>query len=200
MSMDDDTKIKNLNNWIKFLNPDEVKFHLTCASLYLTAYEMLIETILRLSKDFYTVGWDGTNDIISDGYKNSLKALYPKDITIASAMWFHSKLNCLDESDVNLIKELKAYRNQLAHEMPKVVSNTDYDVKTDFIPRIRDLYKKIHLWWFIEMESDDIYDNPERIYDPEFSVAFIMLPMEYLVKMLADETERRTERLKKTSE
>lgn len=197
--MDEKAKIKSLNNWMKFLNTEEVKFHLTCASLYLTAYEMLIDTMLRLSKDFYTVGYDGTNDVISEDYTKSLKQLYPKDIVIASAMWFQSKLDCLNEKDVELIKELKAYRNQLAHEMPKVISEIDYDVKTHYIEKIRDLYKKIHLWWFIEIESTTDPDTDENSLgvDPELAISFIMLPMEYFLKIITEETQKRTERIEK---
>ena len=52
-----ENKDKILRDWIKFLNPNEVKFQLTIASLYLTSYEFLIESIVQKTKDFYTNGF-----------------------------------------------------------------------------------------------------------------------------------------------
>ena len=38
---------KYFKDWMKFLDADEVKFQLITASLYLTAYDLLIESIVQ---------------------------------------------------------------------------------------------------------------------------------------------------------
>ena len=189
-----DSKDKVLNDWLKFLNPNEVKFQLTCASLFLTAYELLMDSVVRKTKDFFIDGYkDGENTYSSEYSK--VREFYKKDIVIASAMWL-ADLNAIDKNDIETIKKFKEYRNLLAHEMPKIISDTSHDVKTEYMQEMRDLYRKISLWWFVEIEATvnpdlDGVDLDKLNYDEVLS--FVMLPMEYMVNIVNDEIKKREE-------
>ncbi len=187
-----DHKDKIFKDWIKFLDADEVKFQLTCASLYLTAYELLIDSVVKKTKDFFINGLQDGEINYSDEY-TKVKAFYPKDIVIASSMWLMD-LSAIDNSDLEKIKDFKNYRNQIAHEIPKVISDTSHDVKTSYIKEIRDLYRKINLWWFVEFEATinpdlDGVDLEKLDYDEVLS--FVMLPMDYMVNIVNDEIKKR---------
>lgn len=49
---------KNFRDWMKFLDADEVRFQLISASLYLTAYDLLVNSVIEKIKDFYITGFD----------------------------------------------------------------------------------------------------------------------------------------------
>jgi len=194
-----DSTDKVLNDWLKFLNPSEVKFQLTCASLFLTAYELLIDSIVRKTKDFFINGYkDGENTYSSEYSK--VREFNKMDIVIASAMWL-ADLNAIDQSDIETIKKFKEYRNLLAHEMPKIISDTSHDVKTEYMQEMRNLYRKISLWWFVEFEATvnpdlDGIDLEKLNYDEVLS--FVMLPMDYMINIVNDEIKKREE-LKSTT-
>lgn len=178
---------------MKFLNADEVKFQLTTASLYLTAYELLIESIVQKTKDFFTNGFKDGEWVIDDKYKTIVRALCKEDIVVASAMWLQN-LNVITDKEVEKIKMYKEHRNDIAHELPKIISDSDYNIKTEHFIDIRNLYYKIQLWWFKEIELTtnpdfDEIDHDNLDYDEALSI--VMLPMEYMVNIVNDEIEKR---------
>lgn len=192
--MDDKDKI--YKDWIKFLNADEVKFNLICSSLYLTAYELLIDSFVKKTKEFFIVGFTKEEWTISKDYKSQVKALYPKDIVVASAMWLKN-IDAITEEDIEKIKAFKTHRNALAHELPKVITDSDFDLNLSYFKEIRDLYKKIHLWWFKEVEFSlnpnlDNIDPESLDYDEVLS--FIMMPMDYMINIVNDEIEKREQK------
>jgi len=196
MNVDQD---KHFKDWIKFLDADEVKFQLITASLYLTAYDLLIESIVQKIKDFYTNGFDENGWIIDEKYKTDVRGLYKKDIVIASLKWLE-KNNVIAESEIDLVKIFKEHRNELAHELSKMISDSDKRTKTEFIQEIRDLYFKIHKWWFIEFEMAIDPElgklNPDEL-DFDEVLSFIMMPMNHMINIVNDEIKKRNERKSK---
>ena len=142
---------KYFKDWMKFLDVDEVKFQLITASLYLTAYDLLIESIVQKIKDFYTNGFEENGWIVDDKYNVEVRGLYKKDIVIASLKWLR-KNYVISENEIDQVKLFKEHRNELAHELSKMISDSDKQTKTEFVQEIRDLYFKIHKWWFVEFE------------------------------------------------
>jgi hypothetical protein len=187
-----DNKDKILKDWMKFLNADEVKFQLICASLYLTSYELLMDVVVKKTKDFFINGFEDGEITFNEEY-SIVRVLFPKDIVIASSLWLRNS-GAIDDNDVEKIKEYKDYRNKIAHEIPKVISDTSHDIETSYIKQIRDLYRKISLWWFVEIEATinpdlDGVDLEKLDYDEVLS--FAMLPMDYMVNIVNDEIEKR---------
>ncbi|WP_299105985.1 hypothetical protein [uncultured Tenacibaculum sp.] len=172
------------------------------ASLYLTAYDLLIDTIIRKIEEFYTDGFDENGFIIGERYKTEVRGLYKKDIVIASTKWL-VKNNVISESELVRIKLFKKHRNELAHELTKMISDSDSNTKTEFISEIRDLYFKIQKWWFIEYE---VQINPDLAHldtdklDYNEVLMMQMLPMNYMVNIVNDEIEKRANRKKQSSQ
>jgi hypothetical protein len=187
---------KYFKDWMKFLDENEVKFQLITASLYLTAYDLLIDTVIRKIEEFYTDGFDENGFIIGKKYKTEVRGLYKKDIVIASTKWLVQN-NVISELELERIKLFKEHRNELAHELTKMISDSDANTKTEFISEIRDLYFKIQKWWFIEFEckiNPDLgkLDTDKLDYDEVLMMQ--MLPMNYMVNIVNDEIKTRTER------
>ena len=51
-----DEKIKQ--SWERFLNPDSLRANLVTGSLYITAFEMLKDSIIERIRDFYSTGFN----------------------------------------------------------------------------------------------------------------------------------------------
>ncbi len=189
-------KEKHFKDWMKFLDENEVKFQLITASLYLTAYDLLIDTVIRKIEEFYTDGFDENGFIVSERYKTEVRGLYKKDIVIASTKWLVQN-EVITKLELERIKLFKAHRNELAHELAQMISNSDANTKTEFIAEIRDLYFKIQKWWFVEFEcqvNPDLgkLDTDKLNYDEVLMMQ--MLPMNYMVNIVNDEIEKRAER------
>ena len=187
---------KHFKDWMKFLDESEVKFQLITASLYLTAYDLLIDTIVRKIEEFYTDGFDENGFIISDKYKTQVRGIYKKDIVLASTKWLVQN-KVITESESERIKIFKAHRNVLAHELTKMISDSDANTKTEFIAEIRDIYFKVQKWWFVEFEcqiNPDLshLDTDKLNYNEVLMMQ--MLPMDYMVNIVTDEIQKRAER------
>ncbi len=189
-------KEKHYKDWLKFLDENEVKFQLITASLYLTAYDLLIDTIIRKIEEFYTDGFDENGFIISKRYKTEVRGLYKKDIVIASTKWL-VKNKVITESELERIKIFKVHRNELAHELTKMIADSDSNTKTEFVTEIRDLYFKIQKWWFVEFEvqvNPDLGHLDTDKLDYNEVLMIHMLPMDYMVNIVNDEIKKRAER------
>lgn len=191
-----DEKNKTMKDWMKFLNPEEVKFQLMCASLYITAYELLIDSIVKKTKDFFLTGYkDGQNTYDLDEYKK-VREFYPKDIVIASAMWIQD-LNGIDKDDIDKIKKFKDYRNDVAHELSKFISDTSHEIKVEYFKELKALYRKINLWWFTDFEigiNPDLDNIEINELDFDEVLTFVMLPMNYIENIVNDEVKKREKR------
>lgn len=186
-------KEKTYKDWMKFLNPDEVKFNLISASIYITAYDNLITSVIDKIKDFYTEGFDENGYIINEDYKIQVKELCKKDIVIASLLWLKNN-NAITSEEVERVKVFKNHRNEIAHELTKILTDSDYSVKTEYIDEIKEILFKIHKWWFIEFEMSV---NPElgklNIEELDFNEVLLlpMLPVNYMLNIIKDEIKKR---------
>ena len=189
-------KQKIYKDWMKFLDPEEVKFQLISASLYLTAYDLLIDCIIQKIKSFYTNGFDESGWILDTEYETQVRELYRKDIIIASLIWLE-KNGGISKDDIQYVKNFKIHRNELAHELSKMISDSGKRTKTEYIGQIRDLYFKIQKWWFVEFE---VTINPElsnvdpNELDYDEVLSFIMMPMNYMVEITNEELRKKEDR------
>jgi len=184
---------KTYKDWIKFLSPDEIKFNLISASIYITAYDNLITTVIDKIREFYIEGFDENGYIINDDYKIQVKELYKKDVVIASLLWLENN-NAITSEEVERVKIFKNHRNEIAHELTKILTDSDYRVKTEYIDEIKNILFKIHKWWFIEFEMSV---NPElgnlNIEELDFNEVLLlpMLPVNYMLNIINDEIKKR---------
>jgi len=63
--MNENVKIK----WERFLNPEILRTNLIVASLFITAFEMLRDSVIERAKEFFIHGFNKDGWIISDRYK-----------------------------------------------------------------------------------------------------------------------------------
>jgi len=188
---------KFINDWMKLLDPEEVKFQLISSSFYITAYDILIETVVQKIKDFYMSGFDENGMIIDPKYKIQVRNLYKNDIVVASSLWLKNH-EAITEEEVEKIKLFKEHRNELAHELSEMIGDSGKRTKIELIKEIRYLRFKILKWWFIyfEMEINPELGklNPEEL-DFEEVLSLNMFVIDYLVNILDDEIEKKEKKI-----
>lgn len=148
---------KVIQSWDKFLNPEKLKDSLVKASLFLSAYEILKESIIDKLKSFFTNEWhldEKTGELkgkVSKSYKEKVTSLYPKDEFHACCLWFRDQ-EAINESDLTAISKARKHRNEIAHELPKYISSIDHDVNKRILESLVEVVRKIDVWWICEIE------------------------------------------------
>ncbi|HJS18119.1 MAG TPA: hypothetical protein VJ785_05200 [Anaerolineales bacterium] len=144
-------------NWERFLNPEVLRPNLMLASIYIATYEILKDSIISRVRDFYITGFDGKNDIIDPIYYSDILGKN-KSPLYASLQWLR-EAQAITDDDIALFNQVKQRRNDIAHEISRMLSE---GLPADFADRFNDtisLLAKIERWWII---------NVEMQIDPDF--------------------------------
>lgn len=143
-------------SWEKFLNPSSLRSNLITASLFLTAYELLQDSVIARIRDFFSVDFNEQGGIASKDYKEKVLSLDRSPLK-ASLLWLH-EMDALSEADISLIDNIRRHRNEIAHELPKIVMTADAEIDIRLLCSIYELVEKIERWWVREV---DIPTNPD---------------------------------------
>lgn len=173
-------KDKFSKDWDKFLNSASIKSNLHYAGLYLAAYEVFKSVIVGKIKDFLV---HTDNFVEYEKYKIEMKNYNKKDILAASCLWL--KENCaIDAKDIEEIFKIRKHRNDIAHELPKFLYDSDFEIRKDYLYKIRELLEKIETWWFNEVEKGI---NPDLVNEviTGFSSGS-MISLDYLIQVISD--------------
>jgi hypothetical protein len=109
--MEDDIRI----SWERFLNPDALRTNLIVASLYITAFEMLKESIIERPREFFSEGYDKNGIIVGEKYNQEVLSLN-KSPLYASLFWFKD-MNAIDNNDIKIFDKIRKCRNDITHEI-----------------------------------------------------------------------------------
>jgi hypothetical protein len=152
--------------WLRFLNPESLKQNLIRASIYITCWELLKESVIGRPKDFFTHKWSASGEgKPSPAYKTNVLSLH-RDPLIASALWFRNR-QAVSDGDIELLKSLKKHRNEIAHELPKFLGQADCEVRLDFLSGAFLLVEKIDKWWIQNVEIPTNPDFAARVFTDE---------------------------------
>ena len=162
----------------KIFNPERIRLNLILASLYLTAFEVLRNSIIGHIKDFFVILLIGENAEqirarMLDQYKQEVGESFDAKENyqlIPSCKWLQ-KNGVLSEGEIEEIKEIREYRHRLAHDLPELILSEDAQiVNLERFRRIsREILRKVELFW-IRMYMD-IKGIVEDIPDEKISGA-----------------------------
>jgi hypothetical protein len=147
------------DSWEKFLNPQTLRSNLIAASIFITSYEILKNSIIDQIKSFYTHGFDENGPIVSETYEREVLPLDGKrNVFRASVAWLKANdvINADDEKSISALTE---HRNQLAHQLPTFLAESGKDVEVARLEALIALVVKIDRWWIINVElaiRDDV--------------------------------------------
>lgn len=146
----------------KFLDPQAIRGNLVLSSLYLAAYELLKSAIIDNIRDFFTTGYteDGS-PIVESQYRDEVTKRHGDKLR-ASCLWLE-KAGVISDSEVEEIGSIRKHRNEVAHELPRLLSQRDLNLNLDYFLRIRELLEQIEVWWIrnVEIPIDPMFDSIE---------------------------------------
>ena len=169
--------------WEQLLTPAVMQERLISASLYVTAFELLKESIVGRLRSFYMVGFDLAGDVIDEKYESSVLSRN-KSPLYASLDWLIEN-GVIDKSDLESFERIKITRNSLAHELPSLVMG-GADIK--HIERFQELVtllRKIEVWWVVNLEVPTNPDFDGKEIDEEGIVPGPLLMIQIMLDVVS---------------
>ncbi|WP_238455871.1 DUF4145 domain-containing protein [Azohydromonas lata] len=121
--------------WENLLTPAVMQGKFISASLYITAYDLLKESIVGRIRSFYMVGFEENGEIVDERYEK-IVASRNRSILYASLDWLREN-EVIDESDCKAFERIRKTRNLMAHELLAIVT---VDRESDHIARFEELF------------------------------------------------------------
>jgi hypothetical protein len=169
--------------WEQLLTPAVMQERLISASLYVTAFELLKESIVGRLRSFYMVGFDIEGDIIDEKYETSVLSRN-KSPLYASLDWLIEN-GVIDKSDLQSFDRIKTARNSLAHELPSLVMG-GADIKhTERFQELVTLLRKIEVWWVVNLEIPTNPDFDDKEIDEEGIVPGPLLMIQIMLDVVS---------------
>src|SRR2546425_12844383 len=107
--------------WERFLNPATLRSNLIVASIFLTSFELLKQSIVERVQDFYSVGFDIAGPRIDPKYGTEVLAKN-KSRVYASLAWLKES-DAIDDTDISNFDKVRETRNEIAHEITRILTN-----------------------------------------------------------------------------
>ncbi|WP_080493146.1 hypothetical protein [Burkholderia ubonensis] len=142
--------------WEQLLTPSVMQNRLISVSLYITAFELLKESVVGRIRDFYNIGLCHGDDNVSDEYRENVLARN-KSALYASLDWLLEH-QAIDDTDIGSFERIKLTRNKLAHELPSIVIGGENIDHVAIFQDLATLLRKVEIWWVVNVE---IPTNPD---------------------------------------
>jgi len=142
------------NSWDKFLCPETLQSNLISASLFITCFEVLKDSIIDQPKNFFADNWSVDGSMESSEYRAKVLDLDPRKNPLRASLLWLKQNRVIDEADERSFLEIKEHRNQIAHQLPQLITNADKNVELERLIEIQRLVLKIDRWWIMNVELD----------------------------------------------
>jgi hypothetical protein len=173
--------------WEQLLTPAVMQERLISASLYVTAFELLKESIIGRIRSFYMVGFEPDGDIIDEKYEANVLSRN-KSPLYASLHWL-SEYDVIGEDDLQSFERIKATRNSFAHELPSFVMSGADLKHTERFQELLTLLRKIEIWWVVNLEIPTNPDFDGKEIDEEGIVPGPVLMLQMMMEVLSGNEE-----------
>ena len=156
------------------LSPDSIKSNLQNAAMYLVAYELLRRAIVDELKVFYLVDVPGiTSAGMEREYEEEVSGRHKK-VYEASCLWL-AEQGIFDDADIAELQRIRAHRDQIAHELPRLMFDPSFDVDLDLLRRMRHYVGAVGRYWGSVNASLGEIPADEIDYDGIVSMGMLLL-------------------------
>ncbi len=175
------------DQWERFLDPDVVRPSLFLATMFITTFEILKDTIVDDICAFYTNGFDEHGPIIEPEYQTKVLSKN-KSPLYASLQWLR-ECDAINDEDLDTFEQLKKIRNLLAHQLFAVVTGqveSGHEAQFDSLVA---LLRKIGVWWVVNFEVPINSDFDGQEIDEEGIVPGAVLSLQMLIQVASGNTD-----------
>lgn len=175
------------DRWERSLDPDVVRPSLFLATMFITTFEILKNSIVDRIRDFYSVGWSESGSTVNPEYQREV-ASRKKSILYASLEWLIGH-EAIDAKDLETFEKLKGIRNQLAHQLFEVVTGQIESEHEAQFSALVELLRKIEVWWVVNVEIPINPDFDGQDINEEGIVPGAVLSLQMLIEVASGNTE-----------
>ncbi|WKJ90820.1 hypothetical protein QZJ86_01400 [Methylomonas montana] len=178
---------KTADRWERFLDPKVIGPSLFLATMFITTFEILKDSVVGRIRGFYMQGWDQNGPTVGPEYQGQVLARN-KSTLYASLDWLREH-EAIDEADLKTFESLKKTRNQLAHQLFNVVTGQVDSEHASQFPALVALLRKVEVWWVVNVEipTDPDYDGKD--IDQAGIVPGAVLSLQMLIEVASGNTE-----------
>jgi hypothetical protein len=174
--------------WEEFLNPEVLRGKLIAASMYLTAFELLKDSIIDRVKGFYITGFDESDPTVSSTYNTEVLSLN-KSRLYASLLWL-KKQDAINDDDLATFEAVKTCRNGVAHELQRIVAGDLEGAFVEQLSALISLLRKIEIWWIVNFEIPINSDFDGAEIDESGIVPGVVLTIQLMFEIALGEPEK----------
>ena len=174
-------------NWERFLDPEMMRPSLFMATMFITVFEILKNSIVDRIRDFYSVGWTEDGNAVSPEYASNVLSRN-KSAVYASLNWLQEH-EAIDEADLAIFEQLKSTRNLLAHQLFDVVTGQAASTHQEQFNELVELLRKIEVWWVVNVELATNPDYDDQEVDEAGIVPGAILSLQMLLHVASGGTE-----------
>ncbi len=175
------------DQWERFLDPEVVRPSLFLATMFITTFEILKDSIVDDVHGFYTIGFDEHGPTVGAEYQSKVLSKN-KSPLYASLQWLREN-DAIDDEDLITFEKLKNTRNQLAHQLFGVVTGqVESAHETQFTDLVA-LLRKIGVWWVVNVEIPTNPDFDGQEIDEAGIVPGAVLSLQMLIEVASGNTE-----------
>jgi hypothetical protein len=173
--------------WERFLDPEVLRPSLLMATMFITTFEILKNSIVDHIRSFFSDEWSMEGPIASAEYRTQVLSRH-KSPVYASLDWLREN-QVISDDDLVIFNKLKTTRNLVAHELFNIVTGETESNHIEQFEELVALLRKIEVWWVVNV---DIATNPDYA-DVEIDEAGIVpgaiLSLQMLLQVMSGNTE-----------
>ena len=175
------------DRWERFLDPEVVGPSLFLATMFITTFEILKDSVVDRIRDFFTHGWDENGPSVGPEYQRDVMSRN-KSPLYASFDWLQEQ-QAIDATDLEAFERLKKTRNLLAHQLFDVVTGQVDSEHVAQFPVLVALLRKIEVWWVVNVEIPTNPGFAGEDIDESGIVPGAVLSLQMLIEVASGNTE-----------
>ena len=177
----------NTGKWEELLTPSIARGKLISTSVFITAFEILKQSILGRPRTFFADGYDLNGPIVGADYKAEVLSRNTSP-TYASLDWLKHH-GAIDDADILTFENIKNTRNSLAHELHRVVLEGMDFKHVDRFEELVALLRKIEVWWVVNVEIPANPDFDDQEINEEEIVPGPVLMLQMMLEVVSGNDE-----------
>lgn len=165
------------------LAPESISAALARAGTFLCAYELIKSEIVEKVHNFFLLGFDETGLLYDEAeYQRRVLSRNPKSKYRASCAWL-VEAQALTSDEVLALERVYAHRQEIAHELPKLLIDPDFEVNTGLLLEAAECVQALGVFWgSIEADTNPDYDGMDVDYEGIQSGSSLL--MEYILSIV----------------
>ncbi|MFB2889853.1 hypothetical protein [Aeromonas veronii] len=163
-----------MDAWEKLTNPTKLRENLMSASVYISSYEMCRDFIISKPRGFFTDQWGINGETLSEEYSKDVMSFNPSPLK-ASLLWFKDQ-GAISDLDIECFEKAREHRNEIAHNLPKFISEPDHDIDADIFNKMLEVTNKVGAYWVVNYELPIHPDySKQEVDENEIKVGTVMM-------------------------